>query len=166
MKLGKPRPKNNLSGGVAPLMVAADREHPAKNDTGCETPAQPTPLRGIETAVAALREACPHGHPEFIPMLVSQAKLHSDKNHDYAKGGSPLGNFERVGAILALYPGLDPSDPVIVMMIYALKQLDAFLWGKAKGIQQKVEGSVERLGDINVYSGIAICAEKDKAKTK
>lgn len=114
--------------------------------------------------VEMLRQAFPYGHPEFIPMLVEKAKLHSDKNHDYAKGGNPLGNFDRVAGILGQYPGLKLNDPVIVMLIYALKQVDAILWGFAQGIEQKVEGPIDRLGDVLVYSGIAICALKDRAE--
>jgi hypothetical protein len=110
-----------------------------------------------------LNKAFPHGHPEFIPTLLEKMQLHSDKNHDYAKGGSPLGNFERVANLLGQYRGLDLSDPVVVMLIYALKQVDATLWGFAQGIEQKVEGPIERLSDILVYAGIAICALKDKA---
>jgi hypothetical protein len=111
-----------------------------------------------------LRKEFPHGHPEFLPMLLAKAKLHSDKNHDYAKGGNPLGNFERVSTILSLYPGLNLGSPVVVMLIYALKQVDAVLWGFCQKIDQKVEGPIERLGDILVYAGIAICALIDKKK--
>lgn len=113
-----------------------------------------------------LRVLYPHGHHEFIPITVAQVKLHSEKNHDYAKGGPPLGNFERVAAILALYPGLKLSDPVVVMLVYLLKQLDAVLWGFSQGIIHKVEGPMARLGDIAVYAKIAMCALKDRTSTK
>lgn len=105
-----------------------------------------------------LRRAYPNGHHNFIPVMLEKMKLHSDKNHDYAGGGPPLGNFERVSFILGQYPGLDLGDPVVVMLIYALKQVDAVMWGLAKNLDQKVEGPIERLSDILVYSGIAICA--------
>jgi hypothetical protein len=118
-----------------------------------------------EDLMEEIRKVYPHGHPEFLGILMEKAKLHSDKNHDYAKGGNPLGNFERVGTILSLYPGLDLSSPVVVMLIYALKQVDAVLWGFCQKIEQKVEGPIERLGDIMVYCGIAICALKDKMKS-
>ena len=118
------------------------------------------PLRSF---VKALKTRFPHGHPDFIPMLMEKVKLHSDKNHDYAHGGNPLGNFERVSTILALYPGLPLGHPVSVMLIYAMKQMDAVLWGLCQGITQKVEGPVSRLGDLLVYAGIAICWFKEKA---
>ncbi len=118
----------------------------------------------MEELVEALRKVYPHGHPEFLGVLLDKAKLHSNKNYDYAKGGNPLGNFERVSTILSLYPGLNLGSPVVIMMIYALKQVDAVLWGFCQKIEQKVEGPIERLGDVLVYAGIAICALLDKKK--
>jgi len=120
----------------------------------------------IDEAARILKEACPYGHKEFIPLLIKTAQLHSDKNHDYAAGGSPLGNFERVAAILDLYPDMELDDPVVVMMIYMLKQLDAVLWHLNTDIKHKVEGPISRLEDIHVYSGLAICRLKDKEKEK
>ena len=117
----------------------------------------------IDNAIQALRDACPHGHPRFVELLAEAAKLHSDKNHDYASGGSPLGNFERVSTILSLYPKLPLNEPVVVMLIYMLKQLDATLWSYNSCINAKVEGRIPRLKDVFVYSGIALCAEEDKA---
>lgn len=117
-----------------------------------------------QTAIDALKVAFPHGHPQFLPTTVAELQLHSDKNHDYAAGGKPTGNFDRVAAILALYPGLKLSDPKVVALTYALKQLDAVLWGISNGIKQKVEGLKERLGDISVYSKIVMCIVDDEAK--
>lgn len=118
-----------------------------------------------EELTAALRKAHPHGHPEFIPLLVKMSKLHSDKNHDYASGGRPLGNFEREAALFKLYPGLDLGDPVVVALVNMMKQLDAALWGFSAGIKQKIEGPIERLSDVMVYAGIAICALKERDGT-
>ena len=116
-----------------------------------------------DTILQALKTSFPHGHPEYIPLLLDKMDLHSRKNHDYASGGDPLGNFDRVAAIFAMYPGLKLDDPVVVMMTYMMKQIDAVLWGFAKGIEHKVEGPIDRLSDVLVYSGIAICALKDRA---
>ena len=107
--------------------------------------------------IEELKEAYPHGHPHFVPITVRELQLHSDKNHDYAQGGSPLGNFERVSAILALYPDLKLGDQRVVALVYALKQLDAVLWGLSKGIVHKVEGLNSRLQDISVYAKIVMC---------
>jgi hypothetical protein len=110
-----------------------------------------------------LREHYPHGHPAFLPITVAELQLHSDKNHDYAKGGAALGNFDRVSAILALYPGLKLGDRRVVALVYALKQLDAVLWGISSNIQHKVEGLKDRLQDISVYSKIVMCMCDDDA---
>lgn len=103
-----------------------------------------------------------YGHPFFYRIAEEETELHSKKNHDYAKGGDPLGNFKRVSAILAMYPGLDLSDPSIVAAVYALKQWDAFLWGKSQKIKAKVEGIHDRLQDVSVYAKLIRCIEHDK----
>lgn len=102
-----------------------------------------------------------HGHPKFYDLLLILGKLHSDKNHDYAKGGNPLGNFYRRATIYSLYPGLDLSDPSVVAMVDALKQLDAFFWMKSQKHEAKVEGKKGRLKDVSVYSDIAIVIEEE-----
>lgn len=110
-----------------------------------------------------LRENFPHGHPAFLPITLKEMQLHSDKNHDYAKGGHPLGNFSRVSSILALYPRLRVSDQRVVALVYALKQLDAVLWGLSEGIEHKVEGLNPRLQDISVYAKLVMCMNDDMA---
>lgn len=120
----------------------------------------------LTNAVKALRQQHPHGHPEFLPISIGEVALHSDKNHDYAHGGPPLGNFERVGAILGLYPKLDHSQPIVVCLSFLLKQLDAVLWGLNQRIVPKVEGALPRLKDISVYAKIAMCMVKDDLKAQ
>lgn len=110
-----------------------------------------------------LQRAYPHGHPAFAAMTFLELELHSNKNHDYALGGDPLGNFKRVGAILALYPGLRLDQPQVVALVYLLKQLDATLWGMAKGITHKVEGLDGRLADVSVYAKLVRCLLIDSA---
>lgn len=107
-----------------------------------------------------------YGHPYFHQIAAEETDLHNQKNHDYAKGGDPLGNFKRVSAILALYPGLDLNDPVVVAIVYALKQWDATLWGLAQKIDHKVEGLHGRLQDVSVYAKLARCLLKDKEDAK
>ena len=104
----------------------------------------------------ALREECPHGHPDFIPMTLDEVKLHSDKNYKYAFGGDPLGNFNRVANIMVQYPKVDWATPLGVCLIYALKQLDATFWMMNSGHDPvEVEGMDGCLGDLSVYSKIA-----------
>jgi len=107
-----------------------------------------------------LKEMFPHGHEDFIPMSVSEMELHSTKNHDYAFGGDPLGNFLRGSQILAMYPKLDLSDPAVYAMVLMLKQLDAALWMKSQGHIAKVEGIIARMTDVSVYSKIVCILEK------
>ena len=109
-----------------------------------------------------LKKEFPHGHPDFLPMTIDEVKLHSDKNHDYAQGGDPLGNFHRVGAILALYPKLDAGKPETVAIIYALKQLDAALWMLSNNYEGGVENVDTRLRDIHVYMKLARILHKAK----
>ena len=106
---------------------------------------------GVETV---LRAQYPYGHPLFIPRMLELLKLHSDKNHDYAMGGPPLGNFERVSQIMRLYPEFPWATPHGAATVYMLKQFDAFMWQTRTGFEAKSEGAIPRLGDITVYSQI------------
>lgn len=103
-----------------------------------------------------------HGHPRFYEILDSLGKLHSEKNHDYAAGGDPLGNFKRRAEFYSRYPGLDLSDPIVVTVIDALKQLDAALWLLSNKHTAKVEGISKRLKDVAVYSIIAMVLDEEK----
>ncbi len=107
---------------------------------------------GLYETIQKLREFFPHGHSQFIETTIEEMQLHSDKNHDYAAGGDPLGNFKRVANILSMYPNLDLSDAAIVAMVYALKQVDAYLWMKSNGHKAKVEGTSARLRDVSIYT--------------
>jgi len=97
-----------------------------------------------------------YGHPRFYEILKEEAELHSTKNHDFACGGNPLGNFYRVSAIKSLYPGFDWDSPFGTAMDYMLKQLDAGFWVRSQKIEPLVEGVPERLMDVSVYSKIGI----------
>lgn len=103
-----------------------------------------------------------HGHPRFYELLKDLAQLHSDKNHDYAKGGDPLGNFKRRAALYARYPGLDLSEPVVVALVDAMKQLDAALWFLSNKHEAKVEALPDRLRDVSVYALIAMVLDEEK----
>ncbi len=109
----------------------------------------------MKEIISKLREAFPYGHPDFTDMTVEELALHSSKNHDYARGGNPLGNFNRVGSILELYPGLSLGSPVVVAIVYALKQLDAALWMLCQKFEGDVENIETRLADVHVYMKLA-----------
>lgn len=107
-----------------------------------------------------------HGHPRFYELVDEITDLHSRKNHDYASGGDPLGNFKRVAKIFSMYPGLDLSDPMVVALTYALKQVDASLWMLSNGHEAKVEGIKDRLQDVAVYSIISMVLSEVTRRSK
>jgi len=102
------------------------------------------------------------GHPLFRKLTEEEIKLHDAKNADYAKGGNPLGNFYRVAAILSNYPRLDLSDPTVVAVVYALKQLDAGLWMLNEGYEGQVENIDTRFRDVHVYFKLARILHSEK----
>jgi hypothetical protein len=102
-----------------------------------------------------------HGHPSFLPITLSELDLHDRKNHDYAKGGSPLGNFERVANFIKMYPGYPADQPVGIALIYMMKQLDAIFWGLSQKIEHKVESLDERFADVHIYAKIARCCWRE-----
>jgi len=107
------------------------------------------------------------GHPGFYKLLEEEAKLHNDKNHDYAIGGNPLGNFHRVAEILSHYPNLDLSKSSVVALVYMMKQIDANLWMASQGHKPKVEGSKSRWMDVSVYAKIIILLiQEERCKSK
>lgn len=97
-----------------------------------------------------------HGHPRFYELLDEFAELHSKKNKDYAQGGVSTGNFDRVGKILSMYPGLSMSSPPVVALLYMLKQLDAVMWSLSQGYETAVESRHDKMRDIAVYATLAI----------
>ena len=109
-----------------------------------------------------LKELFPHGHPKFIDLTLDELALHNRKNKDYAQGGHPLGNFHRVSTILGLYPGLNLAKPIVVALVYMLKQLDAVLWMLCRGYEGEVEGVDARLADVYVYAKLCRILAKDE----
>lgn len=112
-------------------------------------------LNKFEKIMNELKKQFPHGHPDFIPMTIEEIELHSKKNYDYAAGGKPTGNFDRVGKIVEMYPNIKWWRPQNVAIFYSLKQLDAYLWLENGDREGGVENKSTRLGDISVYSKIA-----------
>lgn len=106
-----------------------------------------------------------HGHPDYLALTEQELELHSAKNRDYARGGDPLGNFKRVASILNNYckdSCLDLSDPTVVCLVYALKQLDAVLWMLSGNYEGDVEGIDPKLQDAHIYLKIARILHKEK----
>ena len=105
----------------------------------------------LDALLGDLRQMFPHGHPDFIPMMIDLMKLHSEKNYAYTHGGDPLGNFHRVSAWMKLYPDMDWATPIGVSLIYAQKQADASVWQLSQGYEDNIEGLDSRLRDKVVY---------------
>lgn len=107
-----------------------------------------------------------YGHPRFRQMSEEEVELHDRKNHDYAAGGDPLGNFYRVATILALYPGINLSNPAIIPLIFAMKQIDAVLWSHSNGHEAAVEGRQDKLKDISIYVKLSRILEEESTQSE
>ncbi len=157
-------PRQDLSfGGAVTGNVAVEEEPVSITDDNSWMFVDATAAATISTE-DWLRNEFPHGHKHYLPVALKQLELHSQKNWDYASGGDPLGNFDRVAAILGNYPNLKLSDRRVVALVYALKQIDAVLWGINSNITQKVEGLDSRLDDIAVYATIVQCMNSEVVK--
>lgn len=128
----------------------------------------PEPVKLTQESMEAASEEKFHGHPKFYEAALAEIKLHSNKNHDYAKGGNPLGNFQRVAHLMEIYHGINWETTYGNAIVQMLKQFDAVLWGLAHSTEMKVEGYQERFRDISIYSKlIPIMIEEEKElKTK
>ena len=102
-----------------------------------------------------------HGHPLFYSLTQKENELHESKNRSYSGEGDPLGNFNRVASLLALYPGLDYTDPSVVLLFYTLKHVDALIWSFTSKASDK-KARKESAPDISVYMKILQCIEDDK----
>lgn len=106
------------------------------------------------------------GHPRFHEILQEMADLHNRKNHDYAAGGKPTGNFDRVSSLLTRYPGFPVATPYGVAMVYLLKQLDAALWLLSqKHESQTGEDVGQRLRDVACYAVLAELMYEERYET-
>ena len=104
----------------------------------------------MENEVEELRQKFPNGHPKFVSLCLDEMELHSQKNADYAQGGDPLGNFNRVSLVLLEW-GQD-IPPYLVAFIYMMKQVDAVGNMLGQGYEGRTEGIKSRLQDISVYA--------------
>ena len=107
------------------------------------------------------------GDPDFLDLTQAELQMYSDKNDDYAGGGTdPNGNFNRVAAILDLYPGLSLGDPRVIALTYALKQVDQVAFSLSRGREGKIEGLDERCADVHVYFKIMRILHKRKMEAE
>jgi hypothetical protein len=95
------------------------------------------------------------GDPLYHEITREEVDFYDLKNADYAAGGAdPNGNFNRVSAFFAMYPGLSLADPRVVGLTYMMKQVDQVCWALARGYEGKVEGLDARLCDVHIYAKI------------
>lgn len=110
-------------------------------------------MKSLEDLINMAKSGEYHGHEDFYKLTAEEVALHSAKNRDYTFGGDPLGNFNRVSAVLEIWGFNIP--PHLVALIYALKQQDAYMWMLSQGYEGEIEGVDERIRDDHVYKKIA-----------
>ncbi len=91
------------------------------------------------------------GDPMFYELTQEEIKLHDEKNNDYRSKSNPLANFDRVAAWMALYPDMNWAQPEMVSVLFAQKQVDAFMSLMERGIEGGVENTDTRARDVHVY---------------
>ena len=98
---------------------------------------------------------------EIIDELVA---LREKKNSDYANNDDPNGNFKRVALVAA--PLLNPAipanlHPLVIAIIYELKQTDGVIEMVSKNKIGKAESIIDKFNDKAVYSVIErMCYEE------
>lgn len=122
----------------------------------------------VQVIVNEIRKSFPNGDPSFPSVMVSLAKLHSDKNKDYGGKESPYGNFERVSKLLEIYPlfGTDKYLKAKVGLLYMLKQFDAVMNSLSEDRELSTEGISSRLNDIAVYAVLVELMIKEEFDSK
>lgn len=108
-----------------------------------------------------IKELFQGGHPAFNDMMLDQMELYSRKNTNYAGGGSPLGNFNRVANMMKSYPNLQQGDPAVALIGMVVKQIDNVLWALNTAKFYSSESIDEHLADISVYMNILRCMRLD-----
>ncbi len=102
-------------------------------------------------AAAQIKHVCspmPGGHPRFYELLDQIAKLHADKNHDYAAGDDPLSNLKSCTAL-----GLQPFVGAVIRMQDKMCRLQQFVIKKMFTVD---ESATDTLMDLAVYALLSI----------
>ena len=100
------------------------------------------------------------GHPMFYELLKEEKDLYSRKNRDYANDGDYMRNFRSVAKMARglVTPG---NEDTKVALIYLLKQLDAAINLISENREGGVEGVIDRLRDMGVYSKLTMILYKE-----
>ena len=115
----------------------------------------------MTSTIDVLRASLPYGHPHFVGIAYDMMHLHNDKNRQYASGGHPLGNFQRVANIMRNYQNLEQGDPAVALIGMVIKQIDNILWSLDQKRFYKQEQVMAHLGDVAVYFTILQCMWQD-----
>lgn len=104
-----------------------------------------------------------HAHPRVIEIFEELMELHNRKNHQYATGEDPLGNFNRRAEQTAgkfIKDGL--NKPLCVVLGDMSKQVDAVFDMVGRQKKNTVEEVDDKLRDIAVQAVIAIVLSEEK----
>jgi hypothetical protein len=98
------------------------------------------------------------GHPRFYELLLTIAKLHADKNHDYSADKDPLSNLRECEGF-----GVDAFKGTMVRL--------SDKWSRLKQLSQKEarvknESIMDTLMDMSVYSLLAIVLLEEENRVK
>lgn len=88
------------------------------------------------------------GHPRFYELLDTIARLHADKNRDYADNANPLRNLVEVSEL-----GLPPWVGVVVRLTDKMSRLKTF--ARRRDFSVKTESFVDTCMDMAVYALLA-----------
>jgi len=109
-----------------------------------------------------------YGSPKFYKILENLAKLHSEKNKQYASKSNPLGNFIRCSKLCdkLLNPKIE-NKPLAYLLILMSKQIDSVFDIIGENKENTIESLQDKLSDIAVYSILGIIlSEEDKKEGK
>ena len=100
-----------------------------------------------------------YGHEQFYDLLMQMAKLHSDKNHDYAGESDPLRNFKK-----AEQQGIEPWRGALLRMSDKWSRLESFaIQDTCKVKDESIE---DTFIDNAVYSLLAIILRREQISYK
>lgn len=96
-----------------------------------------------------------HGDPRFHRLLEEMARVHSDKNHDYAMSVDPLSNFRKAQVF-----GVAPSRGALVRMSDKWSRLEQLVGGTKTPKNESVR---DTLMDLANYALLTVLLMEDEA---
>ncbi len=94
-----------------------------------------------------------HGDKRFYEILENLAKLHSEKNRQYATKENPLGNFYRTAELCSkLFKYSIKNKPLAMALSYMAKQVDGVYEIVGESKENTVDSLKDKLQDVAIYS--------------